>query len=223
MNNQEIILSDTDRLILNSYKTIMKGLADYLGQGYELVLHSLENLENSVICIINGHHTGRKEGAPITDLALSMLKEISMGQNDYATYFSKNKKGEPLKCSTIALRGENGRIIGLLCMNFYMNTTIFDFLSSLTPNAAETFHYTIKENFAENSDEIIKNTLEKVRLQVYADQSITTANKNKTIVYTLDNYGIFNIKDSVIKIAELLNISKNTVYMHLRNKNSGDQ
>ncbi len=222
MNKQELILSDIDRLILNSYKTVLEGLADYLGQGYELVLHSLENLENSVICIINGHHTGRQEGAPITDLALSMLKEISKGQNDYTTYFSKNKKGEPLKSSTIALRGENGRIIGLLCMNFYMNTTMFDFLSSLTPNASETFHYTIKENFAENSDEIIKDTLEKVKQQVYADQSITTANKNKTIVCTLDNYGIFNIKDSVIKIADLLNISKNTVYMHLRNKNSGD-
>ena len=50
------------------------------------------------------------------------------------------------------------------------------------------------------------------------DISITASNKNKMIVYLLDDYGIFNIKDAVIKVASLLNISKNTVYMHLRNK-----
>ena len=38
--------------------------------------------------------------------------------------------------------------------------------------------------------------------------------------YAID--GIFNMKDSVVKGAALLGISKNTVYMHIRNfKNSG--
>lgn len=41
-----------------------------------MVLHSLEDTEHSVIKIINGHHTGRTEGMPITDLALQMLEEI---------------------------------------------------------------------------------------------------------------------------------------------------
>lgn len=34
-------LSQTDKIILESYKTVMDGLAEYLGGGYELVLHSL--------------------------------------------------------------------------------------------------------------------------------------------------------------------------------------
>ena len=50
------------------------------------------------------------------------------------------------------------------------------------------------------------------------NDEINVSNKNKIIIYKLDDYGIFNIKDSIPKVADLLEISKNTVYMHLRNK-----
>ena len=43
------------------------------------------------------------------------------------------------------------------------------------------------------------------------------SNKNKEIIRKLYDKGIFQIKDSVPKIADELNISKNTVYLHLRN------
>ena len=35
-------LSKVDKQILESYTYILEGLADYLGPGYEFVLHSLE-------------------------------------------------------------------------------------------------------------------------------------------------------------------------------------
>ena len=74
MKQKPVSLSKTDYAILNSYKILAEGLAEYLGEGCEIVIHSLGNLEHSVIKIINGHHTGRKEGSPITDLGLSMVK-----------------------------------------------------------------------------------------------------------------------------------------------------
>lgn len=216
MAHHPIKLSKTDHEILASYITVLHGLAAYLGDGYEMVLHSLESFDHSVICILNGEHTGRKIGAPITDLALNMLDEISKGQNDMITYFSKNKKGEPLKSTTIAIRGENQRIIGLFCINFYMNTPLYDIMQTMIP--AEQIVPVPKENFAENSDELIETTLEAVKIEVYANQSISANNKNKYIVYQLEERGIFNIKDAVIKVAQSLGISKNTVYMHIRNK-----
>lgn len=42
-------------------------------------------------------------------------------------------------------------------------------------------------------------------------------NQNKEIVIRLYDQGIFNLKDSVIKIADRLGISKNTIYLHIRN------
>ena len=62
--------------------------------------------------------------------------------------------------------------------------------------------------------------LEEVKKIVYNDLSISASNKNKEIVSLLYQRGIFNLKDSVITISEQLGISKNTVYMHIRNLNN---
>ncbi len=213
MHSSNVILSEKDFLILNSYKTTAQGLADYLGSGYEIVLHSLEDFNHSVVEIINGHHTGRKVGAPITDLALSMLSKINESPgSDYISYFSTNKNGEPLKSTTIVIRGEKGNPIGLLCINFYLNTPLSTLISNFTATAPMQ-----KESFSENVEDLFDQSLEEAKQKVYGDESISASNKNKEIIHILYQKGVFNLKDSVVTIAKMLGISKNTVYMHLRN------
>lgn len=60
MKFKEIQLTLIDQQILKSYSTLLEGLEKYLGYGYEIVLHSLDSYEHSVINIVNGEHTGRK-------------------------------------------------------------------------------------------------------------------------------------------------------------------
>lgn len=215
-------LTIVDQEILKSYACFIEGIANYLGNGYEIVLHSLENYENSVIKIINGEHTGRVIGSPITNKALEMLDIFEKTGSSSETYFSLNKKGEPLKSTTIAIKGEGGRIIGLLCMNFYMNTSFSEVLKTFIPtepitNMDDFAKKTEGEVFAENIDDMITGIFNSVKNHVLDDQSISASNKNKAIVAELDEKGIFKIKDSVTKVADLLGISKNTVYLHLRN------
>ena len=110
MEEYNVILTPADRVVLESYRSFCEGLANYLGDGYEIVLHSLENLDRSVIKIINGYHTGRKEGAPITDLALRMLESIREQEGTgYIAYFSRNKKNEPLRSTTITIPDLNAK------------------------------------------------------------------------------------------------------------------
>ena len=146
-------LTRADQKILKSYIPTLQGLAAYLGSSYEIVLHSLEDYDHSVIGIINGEHTGRRIGAPITDLALDMLDELSAGGKASTVYFSRNKKGEPLKSTTIAVRGEHDRIIGLICINLYMNTSLCDILDGLTPGTVQAM--AARENFAADAKELI--------------------------------------------------------------------
>ena len=47
--------------------------------------------------------------------------------------------------------------------------------------------------------------------------SMPTYWKKREIISILDEQGIFQFKDSVMQVAELLTVSKNTVYLHLRN------
>lgn len=223
MKKINVTFTEKDRLILESYKTMVEGLANYLGSGYEFVLHSLENLDESIIQIINGHHTGRKVGAPVTDLALSMLSKLqNKDYGGYISYHVKNKKGESLKATTIVIKGENKKIIGLLCINFYLNTPLSEIIANLnyTNDTIETY---ATETFVENVDELFYQAVSQAKKEIEMDESVPHLLKNKEIVLKLYSQGFFQFKDAVIKIANALGISKNTVYLHLRAAHSSDK
>lgn len=215
-----INLTKMDKAILESYKNLVVNLGSYLGEGYEIILHSLEDLHHSVIQIVNGHYSGRTTGAPITDLALALLSQINDSKDHSAIcYMNRSKKGVPLRSSTIPIAGENDRIIGLLCMNFYTDIPMSSLLQKFQIEDLQTMNNGKEtvETFAENTDELIEATLSTVREHILNDSSISTQNKNKEIVIALHHKGIFNIKDAVVKVASAMGISKNTVYMHIRN------
>jgi len=210
-----LVLSPTDKVILESYKILVDGLSAYLGEGYEIILHSLEDLDHSVIKIINGHYTERCEGAPITDLALTMLEDLNRRSSLEVKAYFNHKSGKTLKSVTIPVVGEQRRIIGLLCINFHMEISVFNFLTQFLPNEASNI--SSSETFNKNADGLLISALEDAKAQIYGDKSVNASNKNKEIIRLLYQRGIFNIKDAVASVAEDLGISKNTVYLHLRN------
>lgn len=213
---RNVKLTKTDRMILESYKPVLYGLASYLSPSYEVVLHSLEDYDHSVIDIINGEHTGRTVGAPITDLAINMLGEIECGRasGDSIVYFSHNRNGDPLKSTTIAIRGELGRIIGLICINLYLNVPFSTMISSFLPAVGVNG---VTEDFFQDPDDLIRTIFEGEHAAVMADDTILPSNKNRAIVERLYDKGVFRLKDSVVKVEGLMGISKNTIYMHIRN------
>ncbi len=206
-----------DYLVINSYKAMLDGLAEFLGDGHEILLHSLEDLDESAVKVINGHLSGRREGAPITDLAMEMLSNFLKNPDSKAgkVYQNRSSKGVPLRSATLPIFGDNERIIGLICINFYMDIPLHRYLDSLTKFSRENNE--IVETFVTNSDELISSNVIKAKSTILNDNSITASNKNKAIIKYLYERDIFDLKDSVVKVADLLSISKNTVYMHIRN------
>ena len=92
-------------------------------------------------------------------------------------------------------------------------------MQAFVPATAANNDSSLSENFVDNAEDLMLCALEEAKQIVYNDLSISSSNKNKEIVSILYNKGIFNLKDSVITISDRLGISKNTVYMHLRNLN----
>lgn len=213
-------LTLVDQEILKSFTKTTEGLAQYYGQAYEIVLHSLENLEKSVIAIFNGEHTGRGVGAPITDVALDMLHKLEETNENSINYFSVNKNGKPLKSSTIAIRGENNRIIGLLCINMYLSMPFMDVMKSFLEIDSSNYPVSYSETFSQNTEELLESIITQTSNKIMNDPSISSQNINKAIIHELDNKGIFSIKHAVNTVAEYLDISINTVYLHIRSNNS---
>jgi predicted transcriptional regulator YheO len=206
--------SEADKLIIDGYKLTIDALAAYLGEAFEFVLHDLKTLDHSVVKIVNGFHSGRQEGAPITDLALAMLERINKGETEgYITYHSKSKYGKPVKSSTTAIFGEQRRVIGLLCINLYLDSPITSLLRGFPGESPDEF---VSENFITCPDELILRVLEKVKTEVQRDPSIPVSQKNREIITLLYHQGIFKLKDAIRIISRELGLSKNTVYMHIR-------
>lgn len=210
-------LTDVDREILNSYKLMLDGLAEYIGPGYEIILHSLENMSHSAVKVINGHYTGRTEGAPITDLALKLLSEIKSSGDIHKSlvYFNQNQNGATTKSSTIPVIGEKGRIIGLLCLNFYMDIAFSSFIDTFSKVKNPEVNST--ENFTNSPEEQIQKAVEIAKMQIMNNSNIPATHKNKEIIGVLNNQNIFQLKNAVELVAKFLGISRNTVYLHLRN------
>ena len=157
----------------------------------------------------------------VASFALDLLEEMQKEDADSRgiTYFTHNKKGEPLKSVTIPVRGEKDRIIGLLCINFYLNTPFSEYISNFVACGLkpQEQYENRKENFSSSSVELLEDMAEEIRREVIEDKDIPTSNRNKEIIQRLYQKGVYNMKDAVVRTAEILGISKNTVYLHLRN------
>ena len=127
------------------------------GRNCEVAVHDLDDMERSLVYIA-GKITGRKPGAPITDLAYRMLKEHGDDAPDLLNYRSVTKTGRTLKCTTVFVRDEAGSIRACYCIN----QDITDFLSARAALDEFTLNDgrqtdTPQETFAESVDEMVES------------------------------------------------------------------
>lgn len=212
--------SDEDHAILASYFPIVDGIAALMGEHCEIVLHSLEFLENSAIYIANGHNTDRKIGSPLTDKALRSLHNM---QTDSVSkpYFTRSKGGGALmKSVTVAIRNSKQHVIGFMCINMNLDVPTSQFLSAFLPPQEEADNTV---NFASSVEELVAQTIEKTIEEILADRNVANHNKNRQIVLALFEKGIFDIKDAINQVAEKLNISRHTVYLYIRQIKQGEE
>ena len=146
----------------------MDGLALYLGEGYEFVLHSLEDLSHSVVKIINGHYSNRKPGAPITDFGLNLLRDLEQKQKPEPQVYFNYQNGTLLKSTTIPILGDNGRMIAMLCINFHTDIPMATFLSGFFPAGSPSPLPQRSETFSDNVDHFIHAALDQAKTEKQA-------------------------------------------------------
>ncbi|WP_299796747.1 PAS domain-containing protein [uncultured Shewanella sp.] len=212
MKLQELTQSDFD--ILKSMKNVVDGIAAMYGEHTEVVLHSLDARDPSVIKIANGHITGRKLGAPITNLALLKLKT---GQDVSSSYLTKCASGKTLRSMTTIIRNSHNRAIGLLCINSDMDAPLQSVLRTMMPDSMMNAEFTSSpEVFARNIDEALHSSIDAVNHEVKHNGAIPPSKKSREIVTQLYDLGIFELKDSAQVAAKRLDISVHTIYRYLR-------
>ena len=210
-----VSLSPQDRLILEGYKPLVDAIGQLFGDCCEVVLHSLEDLSHSVIWIHNGAKTGRKIGSPVTDKALSVLRQCEQTGSSFSKlYLTQTVNGATMRSTTTVIKGIAGNPIGLFCINFDISMPFNQLAQILVEpkNEAEAGG----EHFAIDLDDLFLTKVRQVEQEVKNDPNIPVRRKTYEIIVRLSDEGVFKIRKAVPRIAKVLNISRDVIYMHLR-------
>ncbi|MDD1781834.1 PAS domain-containing protein [Enterovibrio sp. ZSDZ35] len=205
-----------DRDVLMAYFRLADTIADFIGPHCEVVIHSFESFEKSVVKIVNGHHTGREVGSPLTDLGLRMLSAFEKtGNVTPKSYFTESKEGALLKSTTCILESEEGRPIGMFCINMNLSFPFPEIIKTLMPDMAQS-PMSVSENFSASAGDVIDQALNQAIIEVEGDVSITPKGKNKAITKLLFENGIFELKEATAIVSERLGITRHAIYKYLR-------
>ena len=208
--------------ILKKYKILTEFLAEVMGEHCEVVLHDVEDFENSIVAIENNHISGRKIGDSLTDLALNVLKDEENLECDYlSNYNGKTHDGKELRSSTYFIRDEKEKVIAMLCINIDLSRYIEarDLLNTMIGKRNDIEENNTDKNFAENFTSSIEELIDSMIENSIGSKSIPpsrmTAEEKKEITKKLDKRGVFLLKNSVSKVAKKLQTSEATVYRYL--------
>jgi predicted transcriptional regulator YheO len=203
-----------DQQTLGSFKSVVDGIAANFGENCEVLLHSFESLDRSIIHIANGHITGRRVGSPITDLGMKIIRESADTDRDVSgCYYSKTTDGKTLRSVSILIRNTDSKPIGMLCINFNMSAPFIDIIHTFQAREEGAEN---SENFVQNIDDLVKITLKDTINTVNGLKNIPNHEKNKTIVYELIKRGIFDIRGAIDIVARELSLSRYTIYNYVR-------
>ncbi|MNH03063.1 YheO-like PAS domain protein [compost metagenome] len=212
-------LTPTDFEILKAMEIIVDGIAAMYGQHTEVLLHSLDARNPSIIKIANGHITGRSVGAPITNLAMMKIKS---GQDVSSPYMTKCATGKTLRSLTTVIRNGEHQAIGLLCINSDMDAPLQSVLRTMMPECMHQHEPSATpEVFARNIDEALSSTIDSISTEVRGNEAVPPSQKTRVMVNQLHELGIFELKDSAQIAARQLGISVHSIYRYLREIKKG--
>ncbi|MGL4666408.1 MAG: helix-turn-helix transcriptional regulator [Saezia sp.] len=213
--NKKFTKDDHERL--QSYFDLTDTFADLIGPHCEIVVHSLENLEQSVIKIVNGHHTGRTLNSPITDLGLRMLRLYEKTNERVSkSYFTTSKTGGLMKSTTCVIAGHSGSAIGLFCININLSIPFPEIIATLMPDHTQISLLNNTENFSTTPKEVVEKAIIHAEKEVDNNPDTNLKNRNKSIIHVLFENGIFELKDAILIVAEHLKITRHAVYKNIR-------
>lgn len=223
--------------ILLHYTTLVEFLGRTLGPDYEVVLHDLSSKDLAIAAIANSHISGREVGGPLTDAALRMLSSKAYETDDFlCNYKGLAQNGHVLRSSTMFIRDEERRPIGLLCINFddhrYQELQQ-NLLSIIHPDTFQKESPTqpasapeeaaapskaatpITESFSMDIPALMQKMFDDATASLETPIDRLNQYERRDIVEQLNEQGLFQLKGAVSFVARKFSCSNATIYRYL--------
>lgn len=199
--------------ILKRYIPIARGIAGTFGSNCEVVLHDFSNLNNSIVVIENGRVTNRDANSLMTDLSLQQVK-AGKTQKDIINYSGKGSDGRTIKSSTMFIRDDSEIVIGCMCINF--DATEFAIAKRALSELLDFGQDEVKEDqTSKKINDVLKEVVQSKIDDIGKPVAYLNKDEKVNIVNDLDGQGVFLIKGAIDYVAEILCVSRYTIYNYL--------
>ncbi len=201
---------------LKKYIPLVDFLAEVFGNDAEVVLQDVSDFNNSVISIRNNHISGRKLGAPATNLVLKVMNGNFTDKNYVTNYRGVSATGKVVRSSTYFIKDDKEIVVGMLCINIDIDkyVQLKNHLDSILKLPEEIFEKTT-ERFSVSAEGLASDSIETILEESGISPDRMSQEEKIDVVNKLDKNGVFLVKGSICKVASILNVSNATIYRYL--------
>ena len=201
---------------LKKYIPLVDFLAEVFGDDAEVVLQDVSDFNNSVISIRNNHISGRKLGAPATNLVLKVMNGNFTDKNYITNYRGVSAVGKVVRSSTYFIKDDKNVVVGMLCINIDIDKLVQlkNHLDGILKLPEEIFEKTT-ERFSVSAEGLASDSIETILEESGISPERMSQEEKMEVVYKLDKNGVFLVKGSICKVASVLNVSNATIYRYL--------
>ena len=201
---------------LKKYIPLVDFLAEVFGDDAEVVLQDVSYFNNSVISIRNNHISGRKLGAPATNLVLKVMNGNFTDKNYVTNYRGVSAVGKVVRSSTHFIKDDKNVVVGMLCINIDIDKLVQlkNHLDGILKLPEEIFEKTT-ERFSVSAEGLASDSIETILEESGISPERMSQEEKMEVVNKLDKNGVFLVKGSICKVASVLNVSNATIYRYL--------
>ena len=208
-------ITETEQIFQN-LRQIADAVHALFGPNCEVVIHDLSDLQKSLV-YMKGDVTGRKVGAPATDLLAKLIQHIPERGDHQHNYKSVTADGRCLKSATTIIKDNGGKAVAAFCINLD-TTTYFNAIQALLPfiHDLESGIYPSKESFSDSASDTVRTLFVQAVEEIGVQPASMSIDEKTRFIEKMKQNGVFQFKGAVEQVAGLMDVTKCTVYNYLK-------
>jgi predicted transcriptional regulator YheO len=208
-----------NELLLREAKKIVEALGKMFAPCCEVLLHDLRNPDNSIIAI-ECPISGRRVGEATTEMGRARIADRNFPEvvQNYPNTFPD---GRPAKSTSIGLRNSSGDYVAAICLNLDVSlfTSVQNVLERLT--RADSDAAPVRENLKSFSNDELKRAVEAFAADCNLQPRALSPSQRRMLINRLNESGLLQLRNGASQAAELLGITRASVYNALK-RNASD-
>ncbi|GAA1949032.1 helix-turn-helix transcriptional regulator [Amycolatopsis minnesotensis] len=207
--------ADEDEHLLAEAEKIAVALGRMFPGLCEVVLHDLRDPAHA-IRVIENNLSGRRAGDAATELGLARIEDPGY-PGVVQNYANRFPDGRPAKSTSIGIKNAAGKYVAALCLNLDVSTLSPVTLALSNLVATDPGHTDVPlETLRDRARRELREVVESAAAERSTTPRALSREAKQDLVFRLHEDGYFDSRNAARTIADLLGISRASVYAYTK-------